>query len=332
MLQAVISATADSYLASGGSANTNFGSSDTLPCGRVSSVTARPIFRFPASGLPYFVDVDGTTLAFAIPSGTPTTQNYTVRRVTLDSWAEGTVTWNSPWANAGGDYTSSGEVTAAIDPGEISFGVTDIVAACVEDGANFDFLMFGASTGTNDYLTIAARDHTNALYRPSLTINYTLPPVVERIARSMKRRLALVTTGNGYSTTFNVVRPSRRGLSGLSNGTCVLEQSQDAQKVRQTDGNPCAVEWRQEFYVTIFVAAADDTVTPVDTAANFAAANAELAITTEQITGDWANFDGLAFTSEQTGRNIQFDGDTATVMLTYAITYRTSENDPYTVR
>jgi hypothetical protein len=80
------------------------------------------------------------------------------------------------------------------------------------------------------------------------------------------------------------------------------------------------------------VAAADDDTTPVDTAANFAAADAELAITTEQIRGDWASFDGLAIDAEQTGRDIQVDGETATVRLTYAVTYRHSENDPYTVR
>lgn len=157
-------------------------------------------------------------------------------------------------------------------------------------------------------------------------------PVVERIARSMKRRLDQVTTGNGYTLTLSPIRPPRRGIGTAPHGRCIVEQAPEAQKVGQVDGNPAAIEWRQEFYVTIFVAADDDDTTPVDQIANYAAADAEKAITTEQLSGDWAQFDNLALESEQTARDIQFDGETATIRLAYAVTYRHSENDPYTVR
>lgn len=332
MAQAVLLASADAYLSSGANAATNFGSSTSLICGRVTSITNRPILRFDADDLPYFVDVTSAELATTIASDFSTTQDYTVRAVTLDSWVEGTVTYNTPWATAGGDYSATNEAETSIASTDLDFDVSDMVEAWVADGANFGFLIFGAETGTSDYITLAARDYATAGDRPTLTINYTLPPVVERIARSFKRRLAQVTTGNGYSLTLDVERPARRGTESIANGKCVLVQAPEAQKVGQVDGNPAAVEWRQEFYITIHVSAADDDTTPVDTVANAAAAAAELAITTEQLSGDWAQFDGLAIESEQTGRDIQFDGETATVRLAYAVIYRHSENDPYTVR
>lgn len=332
MPQAVLQSSADTYLSGGANSAVNYGSSTVLVCGRVSSITNRPLLRFALSGVPYFADVTSTTLAFSIVGGSATNTEFYVRRVTLNSWAEGTVTYATPWETAGGDYTSAGESVSYTNVGEIDFEPDDIVAACVEEGTDFEFLMFGMETGTSDYITVGSRENATEAFRPTLTVNYTLAPVIERIARSLKRRLEQVTTGNGYTLTLDVSRPARRGIEGTAHGKCVIVQAQEAQKVGQADGNPCAVEWRQEFYVTIFVAAADDDTTPVDTAANYAAADAELAITTEQISGDWASFDGLAIDAEQTGRDIQVDGETATVRLAYAVTYRHSENDPYTVR
>lgn len=159
-----------------------------------------------------------------------------------------------------------------------------------------------------------------------------LGPVIERIADEIEHRLQQVTTGNGYSMTFSVVRPPARGVNKHAPGRCVLTQATGDELVGYTEGNPAAVIRRQTFYIDIHVAAVDDDTTPVDNAANLAAADAEHALSNEQTAGDWAQFEGLAQTCEQTGREISNDGTFRIVSLTYAVQYRTDENDPYTVR
>lgn len=156
-------------------------------------------------------------------------------------------------------------------------------------------------------------------------------PVIERIVAEIKDRLDFVTTGNGYNQTLSVERPLRRGVQGLLGFKTIVEQAPEAQFVEILHGNPGTITWKQDIDVSILVAPSDAATTPLDTVANLAAADAEYAITHDG-SNEWSQFGGLALFAEQTGRDISSDGKESIVRLTYSVTYRTPENDPYTAR
>jgi hypothetical protein len=335
-----INPSADTYIASSGG---NYGTSDYLIAGHITPiatpVNTRILLRFDLSTYDP-EDIGSAILRLSLfsaifPEGT---HEVYVHELTTAAWTSAAATWTAAsgvlnWTTVGGDFASTPDVTTTIENGDTELFLDLTELARDNSGGNLDILIKLVDADgdlTEHDFAAYSFDYATAGNRPQLTI--TSFPVVERISREIKRRLEQVTSLNGYARTFAVVRVPARGGDDLCNGKCFLEQAPEARKIGQTDGSPNAVEWQQEFIVTIHVAAADDDDTPVDTAANQAAADAEWAITHEQLSGDWAQFESLAMDCEQVGRSISNDGATRTIELTYAVTYRTSENDPYTVR
>lgn len=242
-------------------------------------------------------NADGTGAVATITNATGGTTNT----VMVGNWNRGigSVTFTS-----GGSRTGNGTVSLALAVG-IYWGYVQSTATDAEEPSNFVFFR--------------------------VTDAVTALPINERIGLEILDRLETVTTGNGYSQTLDVERPIRRGVKGLVGFKTILEQAPEAQFVEILSGNPSRIIWRQDYEVSILVAPSDLSTTPLDTVANVAAADAETAIT-DGGGGEWSQFGGLALYAEQTGRDISNDGKEAIVRLTYSVTYRTPENDPYTAR
>jgi hypothetical protein len=93
----------------------------------------------------------------------------------------------------------------------------------------------------------------------------------------------------------------------------------------------CGRDDRQRFNIRCHVMPSEKDTTAVDEYVNVFAAEVMKAITTPQAT--WHNFGALAIDAEfDTLEEIDGDGSFDGINVPLLVTYRTSENDPYTVR
>jgi hypothetical protein len=263
-------------------------------------------------------------------------------RLTVDDWTEA-ATWEtadgaSAWSSQGGDYTLTLGMTSTPgggSPADLtlsnSHGLDDLVVDAIDDRSGILSLigMLEAVGADNSWIGDSS-EAASVNNRPTLVITYLPCPVIERIARKFATRLESVVTGGTYHNTFTVVRPLPAGTQDWSHGKVIVEQAPEAERIQLLSGNPPAIDWRQDIIVTVCVGPSESSTTPLDTAMNFAAADAETAITTDA-DGDWAQWDALAIDTKQTGRDIENDGTFKLIKLTYSVTYRTSETNPYTV-
>lgn len=328
--------------------SSNYGSNVVLQAGTDNTVLGDTVTRFliafDLSTIPTYSEIESATITLKMTGAgaRPDPTTFYVNRVT-QAWTHAGSTWSTyngtnAWTTAGGDYTATGQVSvsvgAPVSGGTLTIDVADLVEDAVQNrSGQLNLIVRGPEdVGYDAFVVVHSGHATTPSNRPKIEVVYTEFPVVERIARCLKSRLETVTTGAGYTLTFNVVRPLREGVKDFSHGLCVLEQAAEAARddANGFPGNPPAVCWDQDFTVTLYISP-DDATTPVDTIANLAAADAELAIT-DDTAEDWAQMDGLAVLTEQTGRDIFADGDSRQIRLTYRVKYRTSENDPYTVR
>lgn len=116
----------------------------------------------------------------------PVGRTYWAYRVT-QSWTEGGATWNkydgvNSWATPGGDYTATGGASATVPsiPDWMSWTVTDIVKAWIEDGEpNYGFLIKDSSESGSlayySYFYSREEGDPNTALRPILEITYRLP-------------------------------------------------------------------------------------------------------------------------------------------------------------
>ena len=157
----------------------------------------RSLLQFDVSGIPANSTINSATVRLfdVSPNGTATgvpnngnpqltgTQTYQFRRLTT-SWSQSTVTFNTPWTTAGGDF--SGSVTGTItstNADNLGFVTSTNLAADVQlwvDGtANHGWLLRHATeTGSASLATIkwyATSEETIPARRPRLVINYTRP-------------------------------------------------------------------------------------------------------------------------------------------------------------
>ena len=158
-------------------------------------------------------------------------------------------------------------------------------------------------------------------------------PVVEQIADVIVTRLvALQNDINAEVAVSEVVRPTRFANYTPKDNQIVITQG-DNERVPELDhpGNPPATARRQRFNIRLHVMPSEKDTTAVDEHVNLFAAEVMQAITTPQAT--WHNFGALAIDAEfDSHEPIDSDGSFDGVNIPLLVTYRTSENDPYTVR
>ena len=156
--------------------------------------------------------------------------------------------------------------------------------------------------------------------------------VIETIALELETRLNLLVNQSTYNTdVIEVIRPTRFGVWTPKDLQIVLTQGA-SERVEELDfpGNPPAIARRQVFNIRCHIMSNERDVEAIDTIINTFAADVIRVVCTES---DWYNFDGNAVISEWLSQeDIQADGGIDGVNVPLAITYRTSENNPYTVR
>ena len=158
-------------------------------------------------------------------------------------------------------------------------------------------------------------------------------PIVEQIADVIVTRLiALRDNELAEVAVSEVVRPVRLESYTPNDNQIVITQGA-SERVPEMDhaGNPPAVARRQRFNIRCHVMPSEKDTTAVDKYVNVFAAEVMKAITTPQAT--WQNFGALAIDAEfDTLEEIDGDGSFDGINIPLLVTYRTSENDPYTVR
>lgn len=156
-------------------------------------------------------------------------------------------------------------------------------------------------------------------------------PVVEQLAQALETRLKNVTTDAGANYTAKILRPRRtysaeHMLISIEQGPPVIDPE------LSVEGNPHRVAWVQPFHITVFVKPPDEDVEPIDAMLNRLCADAMKAVCTSGSSADWAQWGGLAVTSNWGEPVDQSPGDGAyyATTLPLNITYRVSHIDPFT--
>jgi hypothetical protein len=161
---------------------TNYGSDTTMT---VKSWTAGPnnrngrsVVQFDISMIPQGSTITSATLSLYASTVPGSTRTYYAHRITT-SWAEGTVTWDSPWTTAGGDYADSTVSTttpalAGWMSWDITTDVSDFIAATY---SNYGWLIKdGTENGSNLATTFYTReDTTDTTLCPKLAVTFTAP-------------------------------------------------------------------------------------------------------------------------------------------------------------
>jgi len=163
-------------------------------------------------------------------------------------------------------------------------------------------------------------------------------PVVELIALEIVRRLEAITIENDYTfSVCSVVRPNRLGEGYSPEDKMIVLTQGDS--VRNDDlshpGNPPAIAYDVKFEIECIVRTSDfdpDEYNPEQSERGSQIIKALRDEATD--TGTWHTMDGNAVLAD-IGDVKQFPvsaGDHNGVTVDLNIIYRTSENDPYTVR
>ena len=163
-------------------------------------------------------------------------------------------------------------------------------------------------------------------------------PVSEQIAVVVKGRLENISTENGYETTVaEVIRPKLDGEFNPKDNELYLEQG-DKGRSFQSDcpGNPEAIAWTLPFSIHGILRPSNDSTSAYDTLKNTFEADVQKALATNSTgeTGDWAQMNNLAITSQFSGVTnfIASNGSEVGFEVILTVTYRVPVNDPYTVR
>lgn len=158
--------------------------------------------------------------------------------------------------------------------------------------------------------------------------------VIETIALELVDRLeGLVNNGGTYNTDVcEVIRPTRFGSNWTPKDLQIVltQGANDIVDELSYPGNPPAIARRQVFNIRCHIITDERSCDAVDTTINTFAADVIKIVCTPS---EWHNFDGNAINAEwMSQEDIQADGGVDGVNVPLAITYRTSETDPYTVR
>lgn len=157
--------------------------------------------------------------------------------------------------------------------------------------------------------------------------------VAEQIAVKVRTRLLLIDEDSGYETTAAAVeRPRRVATFTPKDYNLILTQGNlSVVPELSHPGNPPATAWLLPFTIAGTLMPSSEVTTAVDTLKNQFWSDVVKALTNAT---SWHNWDGLAINSEISGvEDFQAsDGSGAGFKVTLDVTFRTDEDDPYTVR
>lgn len=163
-------------------------------------------------------------------------------------------------------------------------------------------------------------------------------PVPERIAIEIVSRLEAIAECDGYTFTVNEVRRLNRLAenSTPANHTIWVIQGDNTYNEELThEGNPPAIAYDLQFNIHCFVRESDSDQAPYSTECNHMAAAVRKAITTpEESPSTWYTFDGNAIIADWGSEEpmLSPEGAQSGVTIPLTVTYRISENDPFTAR
>jgi len=158
-------------------------------------------------------------------------------------------------------------------------------------------------------------------------------PVSEQIALKVQQRLQNITVANGYEVTVTgtVIRPPRIWEGSPKDYQVVIAQGE---MTRNDDlsypANPPVVAYDLPFTIVGELRPSEHDTTPIETLCNTFAADAIKAICSPQ--ASWHNWDGLAIDTTIASVVNTNSEEAAAFKLEMTVTFRTPENDPYTVR
>lgn len=162
--------------------------------------------------------------------------------------------------------------------------------------------------------------------------------VVDNIAAELIERLETLiwvdalTPGAEQTQVCEVIQPTRLGNYTPKDLQIVVMQASPT-RVPELDcpGNPPATAMQQIFNIHCHVRSSEEDTAEVDGTINRFAADVRKAVCTPQNT--WHTFGGYAVIAEWlTQENIDSGEGTDGINIPLAVTYRTDEDDPYTVR
>jgi len=163
----------DSYI-NQGQPDQNFGGAINFWVRPNNNADRRGVIRFDLSAIPANATITGATLYLYETNRNPGIITYLYRVTT--SWSEDTVTWNNPWAAAGGDFDDTISF-ASFMPDQsgcmVTLNITDLVQRWVNGTyPNYGILMY--STGPNRSIIYISKENANSLERPRLDVSYTI--------------------------------------------------------------------------------------------------------------------------------------------------------------
>jgi hypothetical protein len=166
----------------------DLGSDPDMDVGRLDpNFYAYPVHRalvaFDLSSIPLGSTINSANLSLFRYGylGNPVGRTHWVYRIT-QSWTENGATWidrdGGSWVTPGGDYTTAGGASSPLTALTISWNVTDIVKAWIENGEdNYGFLIKdGDETTLGNWTWLyCTRENIINESRPMLEIDYTPP-------------------------------------------------------------------------------------------------------------------------------------------------------------
>ena len=159
-------------------------------------------------------------------------------------------------------------------------------------------------------------------------------PVVEQIAVKVKTRLEAITTSGGYQTTVSsVVRPTRIDETQIQDYQIyVTQETPTKNESLSCSGNPQKIAWDQPFRLRSGLRPSESSTTALDTLRNTFNADTQKALAQAE-SGHWSQWDGLALESNLGSAEwfIDDDGSQGGLTVMLVVTYRTPEDNPYTV-
>ena len=159
----------------------NYGSDARMDVDPNTSDMKRGVVKFDLSSIPGGSTINWATLTLYVTSTFGSARTIDVHRITR-SWSEGTVTWNSPWTSAGGDYDGTAtDGTTLTWPADgiddpVTWDVTDDVVDFFDaTHTNYGWLLKDNSEGeiASYYWAFHTSEGASSTFRPKLEVNYT---------------------------------------------------------------------------------------------------------------------------------------------------------------